>query len=62
MQEVARRAIERHLGDVLEADATPESVYDNAFVLAHDALLMHGVHPEVATPIAQRLAQEIAQP
>ncbi len=59
MHELARGAIECHLGDVADEG---DSLYDNAFVLAHDALLDAGVEPKEATRIASYEAQLIAQP
>lgn len=65
MHDIARGAIERHLGDCVGEDGeepTPDTLYDNAFVLAHDALLDAGVGKDNATRIAQYEAQCIAQP
>ena len=60
LSEIARGAIERNLGDVV--DDSPDSVYDNAFVLAHDALMDRGIDPRTCSRIAQAEAQKIAQP
>lgn len=61
MVDIARGAIERSLGDVCDPNS-PDSIYDEAFVLAHDALIDEGVPADVATRIAQRCAQDVAQP
>ena len=62
MHELARWAIERHLGDVVESGGSVDELYDNAFCLAHDALLDAGIDARTATKIAQYQAQLIAQP
>lgn len=62
MRDIARGAIERNLGDVVDEDTSPDGVYDEAFVLAHDALLDAGVPADVATKIASELARDLAQP
>lgn len=65
LEDIARGAIEQHLGDVLyTSDEEPDAdiVYDEAFVLAHDALLDAGVDVETATRIASHVARCIAQP
>lgn len=61
-EEIARAAIERHLGDVVGEDSSIDALYDEAFVLAHDALRAAGLTPQEATPIAQQEAQKVAQP
>jgi len=60
MLEIGRGAIECHLGDVMDEGA--DTLYDEAFVLAHDALVDSGVDNRTASKIASQLAQEIAQP
>lgn len=69
LHEIARGAIERNLGDVvteedheLSQESLADRIYDEAFVLAHDALLDRGIEPEMASYIAQQEAQKVAQP
>lgn len=69
MHEIARGAIERHLGDVvaedceeLSVEALADRIYDEAFVLAHDALMDKGIDARTASKIAQQEAQKVAQP
>lgn len=62
MRDIARGAIERNLGDVVDADSSPDSLYDAAFVLAHDALLDAGIEAAEASRIASDEARNIAQP
>lgn len=63
LNEVARGAIECHLGDVCECEvASPDAIYDEAFAIAHDALLDRGVDPKEASRIAAQEAQKVAQP
>ncbi len=61
-EDIARGAIERHLGDVVDEDSSADAIYDEAFVLAHDALVDVGLSSWDATLIAQRAAQAVAQP
>ena len=63
MREIARGAVERHLGDV--AEMSPDSIYDEAMLLAIDALIGAGVVGEErqrATEIASSVARDYAQP
>lgn len=60
--DIARGAIERHLGDVLGEEHTADMIYDEAFAIAHDALVDAGVLPGLASLVAQVEAQKIAQP
>lgn len=62
MFELARGAIERHLGDVCEGEDSPDSIYDEAYTLAHDALVSAGIDTRTACTIAQQAAQAVAQP
>jgi hypothetical protein len=64
MHDIARGAIEQNLGDCVDEDgeASSDTLYDNAFVLAHDALIDSGIDAATATRIAQYEAQCIAQP
>jgi hypothetical protein len=62
MLDIARGAIERHLGDAADEAMSADAIYDAAFVLAHDALIDRGVEASAATPIAQQAAQAVAQP
>lgn len=59
LQEIAQGALERHLGDVAE-DA--DSIYDEAYTIAFDALHDAGVDDWTAGEIASELAQRHAQP
>lgn len=59
LQQLARRAIEIHLGDVVSEDAIYEELYDNAFVLAHDALIDVGVAAHVASWVAGEEASKV---
>ena len=59
---VARGAIECHLGDLCDETTCADVLYDNAFTLAHDALVDNGVPPEVASEVATLEAQRVAQP
>lgn len=58
LYDIARGNIERHLGDVADED----SMYDEAYTLAHDALIGAGVEPRTASRIAQDIATSYAQP
>ena len=63
MREIARGAIERHLGDV--AEKSPDSIYDEAMLLAIDALIDAGVvgpEKQRAAEIASSVARDYAQP
>lgn len=59
LQGIAQGALERHLGDVAE-DA--DSIYDEAYTIAFDALHDAGVDDWTAGEIASELAQRHAQP
>jgi len=59
MEDLARGNIERHLGDC-ECES-PEDIYENAYVLAFDALHDAGVDDTTAGKVAQHLAQSMAQ-
>jgi hypothetical protein len=59
-EEIARGNIERHLGDVAEESA--DSIYDEAWTLAHDALVDAGCPLEYQGEIARSVAQCYAQP
>lgn len=58
-EQIARGAIERHLGDGAE---TADAIYDAAFSIAHDALLDAGYDSRTASRIASEQAQLVAQP
>lgn len=62
MEEIARGNIERHLGDVVEEDMSPDAIYDEAYTLAFDALADAGVDHATARGIAAKVAQCFAQP
>jgi hypothetical protein len=66
MEELARGAIERSLGDVAaeydsEEDAA-DAVYDEAYTLAFDALADAGVDHATARDVAINVASCFAQP
>lgn len=61
-REIARGAIERHLGDVCTGDDSADSIYDEAYTIAFDALHDKGATNEQAQTIAREVAQAIAQP
>lgn len=60
LEDVARGAIEMRVdfGDTDSAD----SIYDQAFVAAHDALMDAGCDNITASTIASQIAQDMAQP
>lgn len=68
MEEIAKEAIDRHLGDVvddLEPDASEEEreaqlvrVQEEAYVLAHDALTSVGVPNDQASSLAKAVSKE----
>ncbi len=60
--EIARGAIERHLGDVADEGMSTDSVYDEAYTLALDALVEAGLDQNEATKVAIHQAQLVAQP
>lgn len=60
LADIARGAIERHLGVAVEDG--PDQLYDSAFVLAFDALRDAGVEVAVCRQIAGEQARLIAQP
>lgn len=59
-EEIARGAVERHLGDCECASA--DEVYDNAYTIAFDALADKGLDTEASRKIAREVAQCFAQP
>lgn len=59
LEELARGNVERHLGDV-EPDA--DSMYDEVYTLAFDALHGAGVDDWTAGEIASDIAMKFAQP
>jgi hypothetical protein len=62
LRDIARGNIERHLGDVCEGEDSADSIYDEAYTLAFDALHDKGVNDDKARTIAQEIAQGMAQP
>jgi hypothetical protein len=60
LAEIARGAVERHLGDM--DDISPDAIYDHAYTLGLDALIDRGVDPQTARPIAMRVAEAFAAP
>jgi hypothetical protein len=61
MREIARGSIGRNLSDAVYEDG-PDSIYDNAYTLAVDALLTRGVERHKAQAVALEIAQAYAQP
>jgi hypothetical protein len=61
-RDIARGAIERHLGDVCAGDESADTIYEEAFTIAFDALHDAGIEQYTARRIAQEIAQGIAQP
>lgn len=59
LQEIARGAIERHLGDVCHYEPSADEMRDEAFVLAHEALLAVGVAAHVASWVAGEVVHEM---
>ncbi len=64
MLEKARGNIEQNLGCCFESEdePSPDSIYEEAYVLGFDALADAGVEHSVAREIAAEAAQLIAQP
>lgn len=60
MEEIARGAVERHLGDV--AELSSDSIYDQALTLGIDALIDAGADRADAQRVAIRIAHTYAQP
>jgi hypothetical protein len=60
--EIARGNIERHLGDVCEGDDSADSIFDEAYTLAFDALADAGTPHDVARTVAKEAAMLVAQP
>jgi hypothetical protein len=57
MVEMARGNIERHLGDVVEEGMPPEAIFEEAYVLAFDALADAGVEHSTARGVAQEVSK-----
>lgn len=57
MNRIARDNVERHLGDCEVEDL--DEMFDNAYVLAFDALHDRGVPHQTAREIARKLAREL---
>jgi hypothetical protein len=57
-REIARGNIERHLGD---CEASEDSIYDEAYTLAFDALVDAGCPERKARELASEAAQPFAQ-
>jgi hypothetical protein len=63
LTEIARGNVERHLGDVCDGDSdSPDSIYDEVYTLAFDALHDAGVPDDTARSIATELGQSYANP
>lgn len=59
--EIARGHVERHLGDVVDSE-DPDSIYEEALILAHDALLDGGCENPKAMELATTIALSFANP
>lgn len=59
--EIAREAIERHLGDVIDCEASADAIYDEAYTIALDALIDHGFNFRDVGHIAAAAAQAVSQ-
>lgn len=63
MMNLAWNNVEKHLGDIcLDAGTNDDIVYDEAYILAFDALADVGIDHEIARGIAINVAQRFAQP
>jgi hypothetical protein len=66
LEEIARGAVEAHLGDVASdyesLEDAADAIYDEAYTLAFDALHDVGADDAIARRIAQSVAQCYAQP
>lgn len=66
LEELARGNIDRHLGDVYadygSEEEAADAIFDEAYILAFDALIDAGIDHRTARSIAQDLAQRYAQP
>lgn len=60
LEEIARGGIER--GADWKDDASSDAIYDDAYALALDALLLAGTRGAKARDIAAYVAQKFAQP
>jgi hypothetical protein len=67
-KEIAKDNIDKHLGDVVEEldpqaseeeiEAQRIAVQEQAYVLAHDAMMKEGCSPETASRIARQISKE----
>ncbi len=56
--EIALANIDRHLGDVVDSDTSPEEVFEEVYILAYDAMSDAGcIDPAF---IANQIAEEIS--
>jgi hypothetical protein len=62
LRDIARGAIESHLGDVLEGEETPDMIFEHAYTIALDRLMDEGVPARTARNVAQDVATCLAQP
>jgi len=64
LREIARGNIERNLGCCIDdpENVNADTIYDEAYTLAFDALHDAGWPAEVASKIAREMAQMFAQP
>jgi hypothetical protein len=59
LRQLARENVERHLGDACDPDDDPSVIEDNAYVLAHDAVVDAGASMEVARMVAEEISMEL---
>lgn len=57
MVAIAERNIDRHLGDVVEEGMQSDEIYEEAYVLAFDALADAGITHATARAVAARVAE-----
>lgn len=60
LKQIARDNVERHLGDVCDADDDPDTIREEIYVLAFDAVFDAGASAEAARRVAEAIAQEMA--
>lgn len=62
MEEIAWGNVEQNIGCCVDAGDSADSVYDEAYTLAFDALADAGIDHETARGVAVNVAQRFAQP
>ena len=58
-RQLARENVERHLGNACDSDDDPEVIAENAYVLAHDAVVDAGASMEIARTVAEEISREM---